>query len=243
MRILPCLAIPALVFLVACQGPEYAAVQRSAAPVEVVVSMNARAVTNATGDDIRFMEKEFGAAIRARLANFVTVVPEGVAPPPGSARLVVEIERITQGQVSGAAAGAATGMAIGLLGLAAGDRDAIFNGLFWGLHIGAAVSDSQESRSRMLGYRPPRIYSYLSLSYPNNSNSAPAYASKIPVRTIIGEMRPLGNDERDYASINAEVVRAFARAVASHLQQKFDWFPKTTQSWYEPPERQATDEQ
>jgi len=51
-------------------------------------------------------------------------------------------------------------------------------------------------------------------------------------------MRPLRNDESDYTSINAEMVRAFARTVTSQLQQKFDWFPKTTQSWYEPPENQ-----
>jgi len=172
MRVLPYLAIPALVFSAACKGPEYATSQHFTAPVEVVVSINAGAIANAASNDIRYMEKEFGAAVRARLANFVTVVPDGVAPPPGSARLVVEIEGITQGQISATTAGAATGMAIGLLGAAAGDRDAVLNGLFWGLYTGAVVSDAQRSRARMLGYRPPRINSYLSLAYPNNSKRA-----------------------------------------------------------------------
>ena len=206
--------------------------------MEVAVSIR----TNVA--DVEDVEKEIAAALRARLAIFVTVVPEGVTPPPDAVRLDIEIDRIVRSNVSPAAAGVATGAAVAVLRAASSGRRehgsgivALLEGLYWGLMVASDVDDMQRHRTNMLGYVPPRINGLISLGHPEKPSSI--YTDKIPARAVIDEMAPLRDGERfDYASINEEVARAFARAVTNKLQQKFSWYPKRTPSWYEPLESQ-----
>jgi hypothetical protein len=231
MRLTPYCAIPTLIFSFACTTPEYKLFQHSPPPLEVAVNIKVNS------DGVQYLEKEFAAALRSRLANLVTVVPEGVIPPPDVMRLDIEIDRITQKNTSPAAIGAATGAAIGTLVAASNSGNhngmpTILYGLARGLQIGAEAEAIQRHNDYMRGYIAPKITGLVSLSLSNSYK--PLYTEAIPTRAVIDEMAPLRDVRIDYASINEELVRAFARAIANQLQSRFNWYAKRTQSWYEP---------
>jgi len=229
-------AIPALILSFACIKPEYKSFQQPQSPLEVTVSIK----TNL--DDVQYLEKEFAAALKSRLANFVMVVPHGVTPPPDAMRLDIEIDSITHKSTSPTAIGAVTGMAIGTLVATSNSRNqngflTILYGLAHGLQIGAEVEAAQRHRDYMRGYIAPKITGMVSLSLPNSSK--PLYAETIPTRAVIDEMSPMSVGKLDYNSINEELVRAFARTMANKLQSRFNWYIKGTQSWYEPREMES----
>jgi hypothetical protein len=190
-------------------------------------------------DSEQVLTKEFGAALRAGLANFVTVVPEGVKPPPHAMHLRVEIDNMSRKKVSAAAVGIATGVAVALLSAASGNSKEIslFDAAWIGTHTGAAVSESQEQQRRSLGYRPPRINASMYLRQIAYPKSGPIYAAAISSRAIVDELPSIkGLDRYDPAAINEAIAQAFARAVIDQLHQKFGWSLRGQPSWYEPEE-------
>jgi len=230
MRFTPYCAIPTLMVLFACTPPEYKVFQQSPPPLEVTVNIKENL------DDVQYLEKELEAAIKSRLANFVTVVPQGVTPPLNAMRLDIEIDRISHKNTSPAAIGAATGAAIGTLVAVSNSRNqngllTMLYGLAYGLHIGADIEAGQRQKDYMRGYIAPKITGLISLGFPDSSK--PLYTETIPTRAIINEMALLRSGNINYTSINDELVRAFARTIANQLQSRFNWDVKRTQSWYE----------
>jgi len=230
MRLTPYCAIPTLMVLFACSTPEYRVFQQSPPPLEVTVNIKDNL------DDVQYLEKEFEVALKSRLANFVTVVPHGAIPPSDAMRLCIEIDKITNKNTSPAAIGAVTGAAVGTLVAVSNSRNqnallTMLYGLAYGLQIGADVEAGQRQKDHMRGYIAPKITGLISLSLPNSSK--PLYIETIPTRAIIDEMAPLRNDNINSVSINDELVRAFTRAIANKLQNKFNWNANKMQSWYE----------
>lgn len=233
MRVMPFSFVATILLtLPACRPPEYRSFQQSPPTVEVLVSIRA-------GADAGGLEREFAAALRARLASLVTVVPEGVTAPSGSTLLKIEIDSISRTNVSPAAVGAATGVAIGVIS-AASSRDrvrgdgliSVLDGLLWGLAVASDVEASQRHKSTMLGYVPPKIKGLITMGNPNGPR--PVYAEKISSKSVIDEMRPLRESERyDPSYLNDELARAFASAVVIKLQRRFGWPASSTLSWYE----------
>jgi hypothetical protein len=233
MRTIPFLAVPALAALLACKSPEFKELQQSPPIVAVAVS-----IKDDTADAQR-IEKSFAAALRARMATLVTVVPEGVEPPPDALSLVIEIDQIKRGQVSPGAVGAATGVAVTLFGTAVGDRSTagnVIDGLFYGLWVGSEAAASQRHQVGLLGYVPPRLKGLMTMGHPEAPK--PIFVENIKSKAVIREMTPLGAGEYDdYASINEKVARALAKAVANKLQSEFNWHGKAEPSWYSPTEK------
>jgi hypothetical protein len=230
MRYITYLAILTLLVLFGCKTAEYNSFQQAPPPVEVSVSIKA----NVLGAED--MERELAAALRARLASLVTVVPDGVEPPPDAVRLDIEINRVRRGGVSPAAVGAATGVAAALLSRDSGGG--LINGLFWGLWASQEAKNSQHHEALRLGYVPPRLNGLISLNH--HGSPKPFFMDSIPTRAIIDQLPPLGYEERyNLASVNEALARAFAVAIVDKLQNKFDWSGMKTPSWYERSENQS----
>ena len=133
------LPVPALVLVLACARPEVEAFR--ARPVPVVVRFEAPASLAERAD----VEKEYAAALRARLASRVTVVEEGVQPPAEHVVLDVRVTELrgARRDPSPAVVGAITGVAVGALSAMAGNRDAAFDGFFWGLWAGVHAAEAR----------------------------------------------------------------------------------------------------
>jgi hypothetical protein len=231
MRFAPLLAISALLASFACKAPEDKQFREAPPPVEVSVSFKA---DTAAGLDT---ERELAAALRARLAGFVTVVPEGTVAPPGAVRLEIEINRVRRGRISPVFIGAAVGVTVGILSAFSGNRDGIatLDGLYHGLWAASEAEAGQARNEQKLGYVPPRLGGLVSLGHPGNSR--PLFMSRIPTWAIIDQMAPLRQGERhDPAAINEALARAFATAIVNMLQERFEWKAAGTPSWYEAPE-------
>ena len=125
------LAVPALVVLTtACSRPEVEAFRRNPPPLEVAFEVP-RGIPRPEA-----VKAEYAAALRARLATRTTVVRMGTLPPPQAVTVRVQITELRPVKVSDASPGAvgvATGIAVGTLSALAGNRDAVFDGFFWGL--------------------------------------------------------------------------------------------------------------
>jgi hypothetical protein len=222
------LAVPALLLLVACTRPEVEAFRSNPAPLTVAYS-----VPSWVPDGPK-LEKEYAAALRARLATRVTVVPEGDPGPARPVQVTVIITDLdaTRGATP-AQVGVATGVAIGALNLIGGNRNGVFDGLFWGLWAGAHASNVQRRDNRYLGYRPRRLSADIRVV--QEGIAVPLYEDSIDSREVLEAMDPLRGTERDdEGRIREEEARALARVVTYKLQDHFGWTAKPVPSYYRP---------
>ncbi len=217
--------------VIGCQRPDVEAFRQRPAPVVVSVSMPER-VPDRTG-----YQKEYAAALRARLATRLVVVPEGVTPPEGAARLVVDIRDLApaSGSPSAAAVGATAGVAVGLLSAASGNREgAFFDGLFWGLWAGSNVAAERDRNEYRLGFRPNHIRAQASLLKPGDPE--PLWVASIDPYEVVEAMDPLPPGSRDDPDrILEEEAKGFARVVVRKLSEDLHLLAVTEQRFYEPP--------
>ena len=206
-----------LVVLVACQRPEVEAYRQHPRPVVVACSV----VPDAPGS------KDFAAtleaALRVRLATRVTVVPEGVTPPPDAVRLQVNLERrgLMRSSSTSGAVGIGVGASVGALSAVAGNRDWFFDGLFWGLWAGTNAAET-EDRYAWLGYYPDRISSEAKLMEANDTE--PLAAESIDTEDILSMLRPLGPGEgSDEVRVEEAEAEAYARVLVGRLSERFQW--------------------
>lgn len=230
----PLLVLPALLLVTACQRPEVEAFRQNPAPLVVAVTLPSNLPN---GDEIR---QDYAAALRARLATRVTVVPDGVPPPAGAVDLVVTMNRLQEGRPgsspSPAAVGVAAGVTVGALSAASGNRYGILDGLFWGLWTGTHVAVAQEHESRRLGYYPSRVGATISLvAHGAGPGVRPLTEFEVGGQEVINAMDPLRRSEADDpARVREEEARAFARVIVWRLQDEFGWTTRSKPSFYRP---------
>jgi len=219
-------AIPVLLLL-ACQRPEVEAFKRNPAPIVVSFSIPA-AVPN--GAEVK---KEYAAALRAKLATRTTVVPEGAKAPENAAELKVAITELSlqASDPSPAQVGVITGVAVGALSAMAGNRDAVFDGFFWGLWAGSHASATRRHDMARLGYRPQRMEAQVALY--RAGDPEPLSAFSVEPFEVIDAMDPLNSSEKDDEfRVREEEAKAFARVVVFKIQERFNWMPLAKPSWY-----------
>ena len=217
-----------------CTRPEVEAFRQHPAPVAVHVKLPAQL------DDRDGLQKEYVAALQARLATRVMVVPEGVKPPVGAADLQVDIQDISVASngSSAASVGLASGLAVGALSAVAGNRGySVFDGLFWGLWAGSHAAmheDRAQNRIDRLGYRPQAVRAQLRLM--RAGDPEPLWTDYVDPREVVEAMDPLPPGYRDdYGRIREEEARGFARVVVQKLSAYFQWTRFTEQRFYEDP--------
>jgi hypothetical protein len=221
------LALPltALLFL-GCTRPEVEAFQKR--PLPMVVSFVA---PDSGGPDV---EKEYAAALRARLAVRTVVVPENVPPPAEAVELRVEINQLGRRErgMTGAQVGVVTGVAVGVLSAMAGDRNAFGRGLWWGLWVGheAAHEDRMAAR-RDRFISPNRIRGRVSLVQKGVRD--PLAEFDVDPEEVLNAMDPLRpSEQEDLPRLREEEAKAFARVVASRLSELFGWPVAREPMWY-----------
>jgi len=227
----PLTFLPALVLVTGCMRPEVEAFRQAPAPVAVVFS------TPASVPDHNGISREYAAAIRARLATRVTVVPEGMEGPADGATLRVNLVDVREGRhrrdPSPAAVGVTTGIVAGALSALSGRRDAAFEGFWWGLWAGTHAAAHQERTADRLGYLPRRIHAVVELVQPSSGSREPLATFDVDPDEVIDAMDPLSRaDVEDEGRIRDEEARAFSRVVVAHLQDRFGWTPKPKPSYY-----------
>ena len=229
MRCLISTLLP-LLLLIACRRPEVEAFGKHPTPI-VVSIMISPGYTRSEA-----VKSEYAAALRAKLATCVTVVPAEATAPESAADLRVTVTRIRPyADPSPAVIGTATGVAVGTLSALAGNRDPFFDGLFWGLWAGSAAADSQDWNHDRLGYNPLRVSAEIKLEQRGIRN--PLLEFSLDGRDVINAMQPLSPDDRhDETRIREEEAKAFARVVVSRLQEQFHWLPLAAPSYYKPTE-------
>lgn len=229
MRIL--VAFPVLLLFTACVRPEVEAFRQTPAPVAVVFSSPQGMPRQ---DEIG---REYAAALRARLATRVTVIPDGVPGPANAATLRVTLTEVRDGRrqrdPSPAAVGVTTGIIVGTLGAISGNRHAAFDGFWWGLWAGShAAANSQHYRDR-LGYIPRRVNADVALMQPSSGATYALFEFDVDPDEVIDAMDPLSRaDAEDEGRIRDEEARAFSRVVVGRLQERFGWSPRPTPSFY-----------
>ena len=219
-----------LVGLLACRRPEVEAFERK--PLPIAVSFKVSPAYPRSED----LAKEYADALRARLATRVMVIPAGVPAPAESAELQVEITRIGgHGDPSPGAVGVVTGVAVGALSSLAGNRDAAFDGFFWGMWAGSAAAQVRDEDRHRLGFEPMRVSAEVRLL--QRGVADPLDEFDVGGREVIDQMDSLTFRERgDEARIREEEAKAFARVLVSRLQETFHWLPLPEPSFYRPPE-------
>ena len=231
MRRASWLFLAPLLFAFGCRRPDVEAFQRQPPPVTVTVHMPSQ-VSGREG-----FQKEYAAALRARLATRLVVVPEGVTPPVGAAELRVDIRDLSPapGPVSPALVGATTGAAVGILSAAMGNREgAFFDGLFWGMWAGSQAAENRDRTEWRLGYRPPVIRAEARLIQPGNPE--PLWVASIDPYEVVEAMDPLPAGSRDdEGRIREEEAKGFARVVVRRLSEDFHMLAVTEQRFYQPP--------
>ncbi len=238
MRRAPWLLLAPFLLILGCTRPEVEAFRMRPAPVSVVVVMPPNLA------DRESFQREYAAALRARLSTRLTVVAEGAKPPAGAAELRVDIQDISAApsRPSPAAIGVATGVTVGALSAAVtGDRGwGVMDGLFWGLWVGGSVAAHQEREQRRLGYRPEAIHAEARLTQPGNPE--PLWVESIEPREVVEAMDPLPWGYRDDdGRIREEEARGFARVVVQKLSSYFNLTRFTDQRFYGDPDS-GTDE-
>lgn len=219
-------AVAPLVLLLACQRPEVEAFKRNPAPIVVTFTVPA---SLPSGEDVA---KEYAAALRARLASRTMVVPEGVKAPENAAELRVNIAgwRSGDGMPSPGAVGAITGVAVGALSAMAGNRDAVFDGFFWGMWAGTHAAAARDREAR-LGYRPQQVDAQVALYRAGDPEPLASFA--VEPYEVIDSMDPLGRaDREDLFRIREEEAKALARVVVFKVQERFNWLPLPKPSWF-----------
>ncbi len=216
------LAVPALVLLTtACSRPEVEAFRRNPPPLEVAFEVP-RGIPRPEA-----VKAEYAAALRARLATRTTVVRMGTLPPPEAVTVRVQITELRPVKVSEASPGAvgvATGIAVGTLSALAGNRDAVFDGFFWGLWAGHHAAHTRRARhweADRLGFTPQVVEAQVALMAPGNPE--PLWVFAVEPMDVINAMDPLREGRNDENRILEEEASAFARVVVARLQQRFGW--------------------
>ncbi len=217
-----------VILLLACQRPEVEAFKRSPAPIVVSFAIPKDIPQ---GEDVK---REYSAALRAKLATRTMVVPEGVKAPENAAELrvtITEMRAARSSDPSPAAVGVVTGVAVGTLSALAGNRDAIFDGFFWGLWAGGNASASRRNDVARLGYRPQQMEAQVGLYRAGDPEPLDTFA--IEPLEVIDAMDPLRDaDKEDEFRIREEEAKAFARVVVFKIQERFKWLPLAKPSWY-----------
>ena len=212
------IAPAALILLTACQRPEVEAFRQHPRPVVVACAVLP------DGPGSKDFATTLEAALRVRLATRVTVVPEGIAPPPEAVRLEVKLERhglVNGSSNTGAAVGVGVGATVGVLSAAAGNRDWFFDGLFWGLWAGTNTAEQQD-RYAWLGYYPDRISSEARLMEPNDDE--PLAVESIDTSELMHTLEPLHGDEgSDEVRVQEAEAQAYARLLVDRLTERFQW--------------------
>jgi hypothetical protein len=220
-----------LLFAFGCRRPDVEGFLRQPPPVTVAVTMPMEV------PEREAYRKEFGAALRARLATRMLVVPEGMTPPAGAAQLLVDIRSLapSPGSPSPAVVGATTGVAVGLLSSAAGNREgAFFDGLFWGLWTGSSMAAERDRTDGRLGYRPSRVSAQVRLVQPGNPE--PLWVTSVDPYEVVESMDPLPPGTReDLDRIREEEAKGFARVVVRRLSEDFHMMAVSEQRFYQPP--------
>jgi hypothetical protein len=123
-------------------------------------------------------------------------------------------------------------MVVGTLSALAGNRDAFFDGLFWGVYAGSAAADARDWDQSRLGYQPMRVSAIVKLQRPGTRE--PLMEFSVRSREVTEQMRPL--ERYDEARIQEEEAKAFANVVVTRLQEQFHWLPLAEPSYYQPME-------
>jgi hypothetical protein len=231
MRLAPWLSTVPFLFVLGCTRPEVEAFRTRPTPVSVTVVMPANVA------DREHFQKEYAAALRARLATRLTVVAEGAKPPAGAVELRVDIRDISPapGHASPAAIGVATGVTVGAISAAAGNRGwGLVDGLFWGLWVGGSAAAHQDRVQHRLGYVPEAIRAEARLVQPGNPE--PLWVESIEPREVVEAMDPLPRGYRDDdGRIREEEAKGFARVVVQKLSSYFRLTRFTEQRFYGDP--------
>jgi hypothetical protein len=213
--------------------------------VEVAVTVAAKA------DDAQDLEREFAAALRARLSSYTTVVPDGVAPPEGAFRLSVEIDKMSRKKIDAAAVGAGAAVAMGAAhavsrasggyrGSGGSDFFAILDAILFGLNVASDIEARQQYRAARLGYFPPRISGLVTLGHIDGDYKKPIFIEGIKSSRVIDALSPISGIG-DPSAVDAELARALAKVVVGKLKDVFDWRASAVPSWYESPDAPRPD--
>ncbi len=227
------LLVASLTFL-ACTRPEVEAFRLKPTPITVQMTIPSDIPQ---GEEVR---KEYAAALQAKLATRVVVVPEGVQGPSDTAVLRVTITDVKRyrGGPNPAVVGVATGVAVGILGAASGNRYSAFDGFWWGLFAAHHAVHARRAELDRLGYRPLDVTAIISLRQAGGdaNKSMPLAEFDVGGDEVIDAMDPLSRREADdVGRIREEEARAFARVVISKLQERFGWSGHGTPTFYRAP--------
>ena len=234
------LLVASLTFM-ACTRPEVEAFRLRPTPITVKMSIPPDIPQ---GEDVR---KEYSAALQAKLATRVVVVPEGVQGPADTAVLdvmITDVKRYRNGP-SPAAVGVATGITVGILSAASGNRYSAFDGFWWGLFAAHHAAHARRSELDRLGYRPLDVTAIIRLhqSAGHAATATPLAEFDVGGDEVIDAMDPLSRREADdVGRIREEEARAFARVVISKLQDRFGWSAHGSPTFYRAPNEKAPDE-
>ncbi len=234
------LLVTGLAFL-ACTRPEVEAFRRNPTPITVRMTIPADIPQ---GEDVR---KEYAAALQAKLATRVVVVPEGVQGPTDTAVLdvaITDVKRYRSGP-NPAAVGVATGLAVGILSAASGNRNAAFDGFWWGMFAAHHAVHARRAELDRLGYRPLDVTAivYLRPAGGASARSAPLAEFDVGGDEVIDAMDPLSRREADdVGRIREEEARAFARVVIAKLQERFGWSAHGSPTFYRAPGQKTPEE-
>lgn len=226
---------------VACTRPEVEAFKLKPAPIAVKMSIPSEIPD---GEDVR---KEYAAALQAKLATRVVVVPEGVQGPRDMATLevlITDVKRYRSGP-SPAQVGVATGVTVGILSAVAGNRDAAFDGFWWGLFAAHEAAHARRAELDRLGYRPLDVTAVVRLwqAGGNVPGSMPLAEFDVGGDEVIDAMDPLSRREADDPGrIREEEARAFSRVVIGKLQDRFGWSGHGTPMFYRAPAEKSAEE-
>ncbi|HJU83254.1 MAG TPA: hypothetical protein VJ600_03510 [Holophagaceae bacterium] len=216
-RILMSLSPLLLLAGIACQRPEVEAFKRNPRPVVVACTAPKEV------QDREALQQDFAAALRARLATRVEVVPEGVAAPAGAVTVTLEIRSVDPPRYrsSSGAVGISVGVGVGALSAAAGHRDWAWDGLFWGLWA-SDVASMQESLNYRLGYAPWEIRTIARMTEPNDPEPLAVFA--VDTFDTVDALSALPPDaSADPDRVREEQAKGFARMVTAKLSEIFEW--------------------
>ena len=219
----------------ACTRPEVEAFRLRPTPISVSFTIPSDIPH---GEDVR---KEYAAALQAKLATRVIVVPDGVQGPSDTANLEVNITDVKRyrGGPNPAAVGVATGVAVGVLSAATGNRYGAFDGFWWGLFAASHAAHARRAELDRLGYRPLDVTAIIRLRQAGSqaAKNAPLAEFDVGGDEVIDAMDPLSRREADDDSrIREEEARAFARVVVGKLQERFGWSAHGSPTFYKAPE-------
>lgn len=228
------LLLTATLISLACTRPEVEAFRQKPTPISVSFIIPPDI---SHGEDVR---KEYAAALQAKLATRVVVVPEGVQGPADTATLEVVITDVKRyrGGPSPAAVGVATGAVVGVLSAATGNRYAAFDGFWWGLFAASNAAQARRDELNRLGYRPLDVTAVIRLRQTGGDSSRVAPLAEFDVGgdEVIDAMDPISRRESgDDSRIREEEARAFARIVVGKLQDRFGWSAHGTPTFYTAP--------